>query len=317
MGLFPIASVIGTNLNIIDYPDKRRKVHLSPTLRTGGILIFFGFIVGAFFLRSHHIFPMVLLFALIISTLGFIEDIRQLNAKLRLALQAVIVYLFIVVTGLTIRDVGLFALPEFIQIPFTVFCIVGVTNAYNITDGLNGLSSGLGLIAVSSLGIIAYQHNDMELYRIAFAFSGALLGFMALNLRGKIFMGDAGSYLIGFIISAFSILLLNRNPSVSPFTPFLLAFIPVCDTLFAVYRRKKLKRDAFRADARHLHHILRRRYKSNAKAVVIILLIQVSVALLALLFSGHTLVLAGIAVVTALFLRRLWFKKVSLGGISI
>lgn len=310
MGLFSMASIIGTRLNIIDYPDKRRKVHFSPTLRTGGILIFSGFIAGLFITRQYLVFPAMVLCASLIFLTGFIKDMRQLNPKLRLVLHGVIAYLYIAMEGVIVKDLGLFTLPEFMQVPFTVFAIVGVINAYNIIDGLNGLSSGLGLIAALSLGILAYQHNDFELFRVTLAFSGALLGFMILNLRGKIFMGDNGSYLVGFIVSVFSILLVNRNPLVSPFAPLLIAFIPIFDTLFAIYRRKKLKREAFKADARHLHHMLRRRYKSNAKVVIVLLLIQASIALFAVFFSGHTVVLVVITVLSAVFLRRLWFKSI-------
>jgi UDP-GlcNAc:undecaprenyl-phosphate GlcNAc-1-phosphate transferase len=315
---WPIAFFVGSKLNIIDYPN-HRKIHKSPVLRTGGILILLGFISGIFTSRIHLFtnFSTITSFATSLFALGLINDILLLNAKIRLILQGVIAYLCISVADVALKDIGLFALPDFIQIPFTIFAIVGVINAYNFVDGLNCLSSGLGIIAASFLGILAYQHNDYELFRLVIIFTGALTSFIVLNSRGKIFMGDSGSYLIGFMISVLSIMLVKRNPAVSPFAPLLITFIPIFDTLFAIYRRRRLKRDPFKADKRHLHHILRRRYNSDTRAVFIILSIQIIIALFATLLHNHTIFLVGLTVLIAMFLRRLWLRKISLGSMCL
>jgi UDP-GlcNAc:undecaprenyl-phosphate GlcNAc-1-phosphate transferase len=315
---WPIALFVGSKLNIIDYPS-RRKVHSSPTLRTGGILIFFGFIVGVLLLKVHfHLdFLSIIFFATFIFAMGLIDDKYKLNAKTRLILQGVIACLCILTADAVLKHLGLFALPVFIRIPFTIFAVVGVINAFNIIDGLNGLASGLGIIAASSIGILAYQYNDHELYRLSIIFTGALVGFIIFNLKGKIFMGDSGSYLVGFMIAVLSIMLVNRNSAVSPFAPFLIILIPIFDTLFAIYRRRRLKRDPFKADRRHLHHILRRRYNSNARAVLVILSMQTVITLMAVLLCKYTIPLVVIAVFAGLFLRRLWFKKIRLGVISL
>ncbi len=315
---WPVAAFVGSRLNIIDYPNQR-KVHESPTLRTGGILIFSGFIIGTFIFKTYlypNFWP-IIFFATFTFALGLIEDRHKLNAKIRLIIQGIIAYLCIFYAGAVLKDIGLFALPYFIQIPFTIFAIVGVINAFNIIDGLDGLSSGLGIIAAFCLGILAYQHNDHELFRLSVIFTGALVGFIIFNLKGKIFMGDSGSYLTGFMIAVLSIMLVNRNPAVSPFAPFLIILIPVFDTLFAIYRRRRLKRDPFKADRRHLHHILRRRYNSNLKAVLVILSMQTAITLMAVLLCKYTIPLVVLAVLAGLFLRRLWFKKIRLGVVSL
>jgi UDP-GlcNAc:undecaprenyl-phosphate/decaprenyl-phosphate GlcNAc-1-phosphate transferase len=136
-------------------------------------------------------------------------------------------------------------------------------------------------------------------------------------LSGKIFMGDSGSYLTGFLIATLSIMLAIRNPEISPFTLFLFVLVPVFDTLFAIWRRIKLKKDPFKADKRHLHHILARRYQSKLKAVIAILLLQAGIALFAIIFHGQTYTLMGGAILFTLFLIRLWFKCVKLGNISL
>lgn len=311
---WPFATFVGSQLNIVDYPNDR-NVHNSPTLRTGGILIFLGFLFGLLIGKPnlYSDYPLLTVCTVFIFTLGLFEDKYHLGAKLRLILQGSIAYFFIIGTRHVLVDLGVFTLPAFLQVPFTVFAIVGVTNAFNMIDGMNGLSSGLGVVAATSLGIIAYQHGDHEVFRIALIFAGALAGFMAFNLQGKIFMGDSGSYFLGFMISILAVMLVTRNPSVSPFAPFMVIAIPIFDTLFAIYRRRRLNMSPFKADRRHLHHILRRRYKSNERAVFVILSLQTIIALLAIMLHQYTSVLVGLTILSIIFLRRLWFKKMQFG----
>lgn len=315
---WPLARAIGIKFNIIDYPNYR-KIHAIPTIKTGGVLILIGYVFGLFLCRAYsypNSQPLVLS-AVSIFVIGILGDKDWLNAKPRLFLQAGICLGFVMATDVILKEIGIFTLPWFLQIPFTVFAIVGVINAFNIIDGMNGLASGIGIISASTLGMLAFLQGDQEIFIYAFLLCGSLAGLMVFNLRGKIFMGDSGSYLTGYIVAALSIMLVVKNPEVSPFAPFLIVLIPVFDTIFAIYRRKRLKRDPFKADRRHLHHILTRRYRSNAKAVMVILLLQASIALSAILFYGQTYLLAGMAVLFALFLRRLWFKTIRLGVISL
>jgi len=178
------------------------------------------------------------------------------------------------------------------------------------------LSSGLGIIAISSLGVLAYFYGNGEVFVFSILFVGAISGFMVFNIRGKIFMGDSGSYFVGFVVSALSLMLVTETPEISPFFPLMVVFIPIFDTLFAIYRRKKLKKNPFHADKRHLHHILARRYKSKPRAVMVMLLLQALIALLAILLHGHTYVLVGFAILFLMFLRRLWYKRISLRNVS-
>lgn len=311
---WPFATFVGSQLNIIDYPDER-KVHHYPTLRTGGILIFLGFIFGLLISDPDFYldYPVMTACAVFIFTLGLFEDKYRLGATFRLLLQGSFAYLFIMCAHYVLSDLGIFTLPVFLQVPFTVFAIIGVINAFNMIDGMNGLSSGLGVIAATSLGIIAHLHGDHQVFSIALVLAGALAGFMAFNLRGKIFMGDSGSYLSGFMISILSVMLINRNPSVSPFAPLLIIFIPVFDTLFAIYRRKRQHLSPFKADRKHLHHILGRLFQSDRRAVLVILAMQTALALLAVVLNTHTFVLVGLAVLAAAFLHRLWLKRARLG----
>lgn len=315
---WPLAKSIGLRFDIMDYPNNR-KIHAIPTLRTGGVIILLAYLSGLFLWRA-DLYPEYRPFtlsAVFLFLLGIVEDKYCLGPKLRLLFQASVVCFFVFSTNVAINDIGVFAIPWLLQVPFTVFAIVGVINAFNIIDGMNGLSSGLGIISASFLGILAFLQGNIEVATLAILFVGSLLGFLFFNMRGKIFMGDSGSYLMGFVVSALSVMLVVYNHEVSPFAPLLIILIPVFDTLFAIYRRKRLNRSPFIADKRHLHHILSRRYKNNTKAVVVILLLQTVIALLTLLFYKQTYVLIGVAFLFSLFLRRLWFKTIKLGNVRL
>lgn len=315
---WPLAKFIGIKFDIIDHPNYR-KIHATPTFKTGGVIILIGYIFGLFLCKAYS-YPnsqSLVLSAVSIFLIGILGDKDWLNAKPRLLLQAGVCLGFIAATDAVLKDLGIFALPGFLQIPFTIFAIVGVTNAFNIIDGMNGLSSGIGFIAASTLGLLAFFQGDQEIFTYAFLLCGALAGFIVFNIKGKVFMGDSGSYLTGFVVSVLSVMLAVRNPDVSPLAPFLIVLIPVFDTLFAIWRRRRFKRDPFNADRRHIHHILRRRYRSNARAVAVILLLQTAIALMAILLYKYTIFLVGLSVFIAMFLRRLWLRKINLGVVNL
>ena len=148
-----------------------------------------------------------------------------------------------------------------ISVLFTCFAISGLTNAFNILDGLNGLSAGVFLICQSSLGFIAYQTGDSDLAITFFVIACSIGGFLLINFPfGKIFMGDGGAYLIGFILAWSAILTSSRNPSVSPWACFLTCAYPIFEVLFSIGRRFKNKRSIKQADYLHLHSLLKQRF---------------------------------------------------------
>lgn len=328
LSAWPLAKFASVKLNIIDLPN-HRKIHLLPTPRTGSILIFIGFVFGILIFRSYLYTDLTvfIIFTAMIFILGLFEDKYNMKASKRLLFQALIVYFYVAYTGTTIKTLGHLDIytntglhsttygidiPDILVIPFTVFCIVGCINALNLIDGLNGLASGLGILATVTLAIIAAIHKDTELTLISMILCGAIGGFMILNMTGRIFMGDAGSYLIGFMIAILSIRLINRNPEVSAFAPFLTVLIPVFDTLFAAYRRMHIKRHPFKADKRHLHHILRRRYHSDGKAVGAILAIQTILAVIAIIFHVRPVMLFAITALSSAMLIQLYINKIKL-----
>ena len=143
---------------------------------------------------------------------------------------------------------------------FTCFCVAGVTHAFNIIDGLNGLSSGVAVIILCGLGWVALILGDEALLQLSRGTLAATLGFMLVNYpKGRIFLGDGGAYLLGFLIAEISILLLVRHSQLSWFLPLALAIYPVTETLYSIYRRKIKSTGAQKADALHLHSLVHKR----------------------------------------------------------
>ncbi len=216
-------------------------------------------------------------------------------------------------TNALVKDLKLFQFPVYLSIPFTVLGIVGITNAYNIIDGMNGLCSILGIIALMTIGILSSIYNNDHILMHTLVFSSSTVAFLVYNLRGKTFMGDAGSYMMGFMIGSLSVVVANNASYVSPYAFFLNSLIPIFDTVFSIWRRKMLAIDPFKADKRHLHHMLLRRYKSRTRSLIVLVSIQIVLSSLAIIFHKSTLLLIIFILIATLFLRRLWFKELRFG----
>jgi UDP-N-acetylmuramyl pentapeptide phosphotransferase/UDP-N-acetylglucosamine-1-phosphate transferase len=154
----------------------------------------------------------------------------------------------------------LFAVP-LVFIVFTCFAVSGLTNAFNIIDGFNGLSSGAASLILLGITYVAFKVGDIAVMAAALTALGAIAGFMLLNFpRGLIYLGDGGAYLVGFWIAELLVLLVMRNREVSAWFPLLLCSYPIFETLFSIYRRVVLKRTHPGVpDVAHLHHLIYKR----------------------------------------------------------
>lgn len=143
----------------------------------------------------------------------------------------------------------------------TVFVVAGVANSVNIIDGFNGLASMCSAIMLTGIAYVAFQVGDMQVYGLALAGIGAVLGFFLWNYpAGYIFLGDGGAYFLGFYVAELGILLIGRNPSVSPVFPLLICFYPVFETIFSIYRRSVVRGHQPSApDGIHLHSLVFKR----------------------------------------------------------
>jgi UDP-N-acetylmuramyl pentapeptide phosphotransferase/UDP-N-acetylglucosamine-1-phosphate transferase len=253
--------------------DGIQKFHSKAVPRIGGLGIFLG-LLGALTVRYFENatvgnFGLILLVTSLPAFLsGLLEDLtKKIGVKFRLIscmIAAAIAGYFLDgwLTSVQIFGIdNLMLTYPVVAICITCFAVAGVSNAFNIIDGYNGLSSMVAVIILSGLTYVAFQVGDIQIMIAALAMIGALLGFLIWNYpRGLIFLGDGGAYLIGFWIAELSVLLTARHPEVSKWFPLLLCIYPIFETIFTIYRRVIIKRShPGMPDASHLHQLIYRR----------------------------------------------------------
>lgn len=242
--LVPLVSILARYIGALDHPDQR-KVHRTPTPLLGGLAIFLAFAVTVFI---NNIYTDELKGVAIAGTLvflvGMIDDIRALSAKFRLLVQ-------IVAVGIMIEyGVRVSFMPEswwgdLLEILFTMFWMIGITNAVNFLDGLDGLAAGSVMINAAAFSLIALQTGQPYMRFLSIALVGSCIGFLPYNLRrGKpaaIFLGDGGSNFIGFTVAAIGVLGQwgDGSSSVNLIVPILILGVPIFDTTLTTVMRIK------------------------------------------------------------------------------
>lgn len=264
----PIISLI-KKYRLYDVPNARKE-HRLPVPTMGGIAILAG-MMGALFLWfpfSTEIPQVCFFFSVtVLFGLGIMDDLKDLSAKYKFVIQIGLAAL-IALSGIRITSFnGLFGIEELpltAQYTFTLLAIVGVTNAFNLIDGIDGLAGGLGFMSLVILGIFLIMSGDVNTALIAFALAGGILAFLYFNFNpAKIFMGDTGSLLLGFVTAVLAIRLLQVNvASLKPVLPHAPVFIlgvvmiPVFDALRVFAVRIWKGKSPFEADKTHIHHLL-------------------------------------------------------------
>lgn len=302
-----------------------QKFHAIPVPRIGGIGVMLGLVCGAAakaFLEPDiaSFGALVIVAATPAFAVGLIEDLtKRVSVTKRLLATALSAAVGGVVLGgwLTRLDIpGIDYLMAFgvVSVLVTCFAVAGVANAFNLIDGYNGLAGMVAVIILMGLAYVANQVGDRSIMIMALTTTGAILGFLVWNYpRGLIFLGDGGAYLIGFLVAELSVLLVARNPQVSPWFPLLLAFYPIFETVFTIFRRVVIgKTHPGLPDAAHLHQLIYRRVvrwavgddcakkktQRNALTSPYLWAMASFAVIPAVLFWGHTLALQ---VVTFLF----------------
>ena len=268
-------------MGLVDIPNER-SIHTRITPRGAGIGIFIAFMLscGIDDITLLKAYPLTLFAVTMVFLVGLLDDFKDATpyTKFFVIFIATSVCFF---EGIGIHSLGTFFGYEltlgWFALPFTLFAVSGFTNALNLIDGLDGLAATVSIIILSVLFSIGYVHNDPFIMRFTLALIAAIAAFFYFNWQpAKIFLGDSGSLLIGFLISIIAVKALDYiNPTVILF----LAAIPILDTLIVLIRRKYHGRSAFEADNTHIHHILLHFFNGNVKLTV------TSVALMQLLFS--------------------------------
>lgn len=264
----PLISFI-FRFKLMDIPDTRKE-HIVPVPTMGGVAIIAGMFSALllWFPFRYETMQVVFFFSVIVlCLLGIMDDIRDMPAKYKFMIQFAVAFL-IAVSGTRINSFeGLFGIHE-LSLPaqyfVTVIAIVGITNAFNLVDGIDGLAGGLAFMSLVTLGIFLTLSGDGLTAVIAFALSGAVLAFLYYNFNpARIFMGDTGSLVLGFVTAVLCIRLMQVNGSaenpVIPHAPvFILGMvlIPVFDTLRVFAMRSFRGKSPFMADRTHIHHLL-------------------------------------------------------------
>lgn len=268
--------------------EKIQSFHKNPTPRIGGLSIYVLTLLITL-LVSKTMFLIILAF-LPSFIYGIYEDIKgNTPHKIRLLLMAVSTFIAILSTGITVKSMGFLFIPEYIQIPFTIFAVIGIASAINFIDGLNGLASGVTMLTFGFIGLSAYGMDNPELFASMLIIFSIILGFFVLNFPfGKIFLGDAGAYYLGYVLAMSSqALAFDNNLIISPWFPVALLGYPIIETLFTMRRRyRRLKNKGigfFQSERVHLHSLLYLRVMKNNPAASVVILI---------LFSALTSILA-------------------------
>lgn len=291
--LTPLVKKFAIKIGATDKPDER-KVHMKIMPRLGGLAIYISFIVGVVIMQpdSSYTLPIVAGSFIIVMT-GMIDDIKTLSPKWKL-LGQLIATAIIILGGIKVEYInlpfdGVLNLGLF-SIPLTVLWIIGITNAINLIDGLDGLATGVSAIVLITITGLAIVNANVFVVIIGTIVLGGTLGFLVFNFHpAKIFMGDTGALFLGYIISVLSILGFKNVTLFSLIVPVIILGVPISDTLFAIIRRIVSRRPLSAPDKSHLHHCLMNLGYSHRETVLVIYGMSAFFGLAAIVFSKSTL----------------------------
>lgn len=300
--LTPLLRRLALRLGFVDHPTSR-KIHSEPIALLGGVAIYISF--GAvLLLRGAPSRPLlgVLLGAAYLMVVGIVDDARGMNPWVKLLAQAGAAS---VVVACGIHTTFLGAL--YLNVPFTVLWIVGITNAFNLLDNMDGLAAGVAMISASAFAVLAGRYSEIGAEQAVTAMAGAALagsclGFLRYNLvRASIFMGDAGSMVLGFTLASLASLGSWRSPTVatSIVIPVLVLAYPIFDTTFVTFLRLQGGRPVFQGGKDHSSHRLVNLGVGRTEAVLLIYLFSVCHALTAALVTSVTLRLSLLALASS------------------
>lgn len=290
-GTTPIVKAFAQRVGAMDNPGEERRIHTHPIPRMGGMAIFLGFLLSVvLFADISKPVQGILIGCVIIVATGVLDDIVSLRWWIKLAAQ-LIAAVIAVAHGVTIEGImnpNVFAaentlLIGYLSIPVTIIWIVGVTNAVNLIDGLDGLACGVSAISSVTMLTVALMVAEPNIAVLLAALAGGCLGFIPYNLNpAKIFMGDTGALLLGYVLATVSILGLFKFYAVMTFlVPVMALALPLFDTAFAIVRRVLKGQSPMTPDRGHLHHRLIDHGLSQKQAVAVLYSISAMMGLTA------------------------------------
>lgn len=290
----PIIKKLAIKIGAVDQPN-HRKVHQKIMPRLGGLAIYITFIIGFLILQPDSPYAMaIILGSFVIIVTGVLDDLMELSAKVKLGGQLLAAGIVVFLGGVQVSFINL---PfggqiEFgvMSIPITILWIVGITNAINLIDGLDGLAAGVSSIALITISGMAMIMGDGFVVVMSSLVLFSTLGFLIYNFHpAKIFMGDTGALFLGYIIAVLSLLGFKNITFISLIVPIIILGVPISDTFFAIIRRIVHKKPLSAPDKSHLHHCLLRSGFSHRQTVLIIYAIAAFFGIAAVIFSMATL----------------------------
>lgn len=281
---------ISKNMNIMDIPNER-SVHKKPTPLLGGIAIFLSFLFGfILFGNQNPLMISILIASFLILLLGIFDDIKPIKARYKFVIHILVALIVVFYGGLKLTHVDIFGLSlnfKWMSPYVTILIIVGIINAVNLIDGLDGLCAGISSIYFLTIGVIALilnKFNGLDII-LSFIMLGSTLGFLVFNFPpAKIFMGDTGSTFLGLMISVIMLLGFKTVTLTSLLIPLVLLILPIIDTLFAIIRRALNKKPIGQADKEHIHHQLLK-HLSTRKTILVIYVVDLIFSVVSIFYA--------------------------------
>ncbi len=317
---------VARRIGLVDRPDGRRKFQSQPVALAGGVAVLvsaFATLVAAALARPEiaesmdENFEKVLALgvaAIAIVIVGLIDDAVNLRARYKLAGQLGAAFVLVFGGGFAIEEVSAFGtvIPlGSAAVPVAVFWFVGAMNAFNLLDGMDGLLGTLALIIVGSLAGMAFAGGNPFVGWVAVALAGGLVGFLRFNLPpATIYLGDAGSMLVGLCFAALAIGACQKGPAVAIVAPTVLLVLPILDTTAAIVRRKLAGRALAASDLGHLHHVLQRAGMTRGRVLALVAalgIVAASGALGGTLLQNDLLAALSAAAVATILVTTGWF----------
>ena len=312
--LTPWVAKTARSIGMVDKPDGALKTHKEPVAYLGGLAVFVAFLVGfAPFYELDRQVLAIMLGGTLVVLLGFFDDLGNLGPLTKLLGQSLAV-LIVLKAGVAIKIVFL---PPWITFPLSFFWLLGMTNAFNIIDIMDGLSTGVGAISCFFLFVVALFSGQFGVAHMTLALMGALLGFLKFNTRpASIYLGDAGSLFIGFMLGALGMIgIYGKVNPVAVLAPVLILGVPIFDTFFVMAIRWMRGQNPMKGSPDHFALRLRKWKFSVGQTVGLSYLVSVilGAAALLMIFGTEKMALAvlfGVSLV--LMLSALWLKSIDM-----
>ncbi len=295
--LVPLVRKLCFKKGLVDVPNNR-KIHTKPIPRLGGVAIWISsiaallwFINTTDFIDVSHGFWGIVAGGSLMFLLGIVDDIKNLSARTKLYAQ---IGITIVAFLLGVRIEALYnpinaqvVSLEIWSFPFTMLWLVGITNAVNFIDGVDGLAGGITTISAVTLGMVAFYTGQPDSAFIAALLAGSTMGFLVYNFYpAKIFMGDSGSLFSGFLLAALSVTGVLKTVTVTILMPILILAVPILDISYSTFRRLYKGRNPFMADSEHIHHKLLKAGFSQNQTVITLYTLCIGAGSIAIIDKG-------------------------------